>query len=206
MPESANPQAACFLFSGMSDNEVAALLADAPAPERFDKGAIIYSEQRFRRAIGWVLDGRVRVRRGHTVLNHIAAGEVFGAAALYGNEPDYVTEITATTACTVRFLPQDWLRRHMAQNPQLTENYLSFLSGRIRFLNRRIAALTAGDAEQRLLLHLRQRADRAGQLTVPSMAELARELDMGRTSLYRSLELLEQSGQIRRENKRFYIL
>lgn len=188
-----------FLFSGLLPGEIRTFSDTAPLPEAFEKGTVIYTTDRFRPAMGIVLKGRVEVVRGHAILNRLGPGEAFGAAALYGEETEYVSEVRAATACEVQFLPQALLDRWMQADHRITENYIRFLSDRIRFLNRRITAFTCGDAERRLLLWLRQHADADGALAPPRrMTELARQLDVGRSSLYRALDALEQSGLIRR--------
>ena len=196
-----------FLFQGLEAAERDALLQTAPPAEEFPKGAVIYSTGQFRRAIGVVIRGTVVASRAATVLNRMGPGGVFGAAALYGQQTAYVTEVTAATACEIRFFDEELLQRWMREDYRLAENYIGFLSDRIRFLNRRIAAFTAGEAGQRLLVYLHQHADDAGAVTLPrSMTELAHMLDMGRSSLYRSLDELVADGQIRREGKLIYIL
>ena len=195
-----------FLFQGLSPDERDRLLAEAPPPERFPKGAIIYSVERFRRAVGVVIRGEVLAICDAAVLNRLGAGSVFGAAALYGHTTHYVTEVRAATAADVLFLDEELLNNWMRRDFRIAKNYIGFLSDRIRFLNQRIAAFTAGDAESRLLLYLRQHSDENGLVTLPhSMSELSRMLDIGRTSLYRSLDTLATDGQIRREGKVIYI-
>lgn len=196
-----------FLFHGLSDTECAARLAQAGAPEQFRRGEVIYSTTQFRRAVGVVTSGTVRVFRHGAVLNRLERGGVFGVAALYDEEEEYVTEVRAASACEVQFFSQELLDRWMREDFRLAENYIRFLSDRIRFLNRRIAAFTGGAADERLLAFLRGRADEDGVVTLSmSMTELSRALDIGRSSLYRSLELLEQDGTIRRQGKQIYLL
>ncbi len=196
-----------FLFRGLSLDERNRLLAEAPPPERFEKGEIIYSAERFRRAVGVVLRGEVLVVRDAAVLNRLGAGAVFGAAALYGRETRYVTEVRAATATELLFFDEALLNVWMRRDFRIAENYIGFLSDRIRFLNGRIAAFTAGDAEGRVLVYLRQHSDENGLVTLPhGMSELSRMLDIGRTSLYRSLDTLAADGKIRREGKSIYIL
>lgn len=195
-----------FLFHELTPAEQQRLLDDAPPPEHFARGDVLYSTRQFRRAMGVVLSGTLRVTHAGTVLNRLGPGDVFGVAALYDRAETYVTEVSAATACTVRFFPQELLSRWMQADFRLAENYIRFLSDRIRFLNRRIAAFTGGDAEQRLLGWLRQHAAPDGTVTLTvSMTELSRTLDIGRTSLYRSFDLLERSGTVRRCGKTIYI-
>lgn len=195
----------CPLFADLSEEERQALLARAPEPQSFRKGEAIYTAHRFQRAVGLILKGRVTVTRSSAVLNRLGPGELFGAAALYW-EGEYATRVTARTDCLIRFIPRPLLEEWMRQDFRIAENYIRFLSGRIRFLNRRIAAFTAGSADQRLLLFLRQQADGTGLVPVRSMTELARVLDMSRTSLYRSIEELEAAGRLRRRGKLLYYI
>lgn len=195
-----------FLFYGLRPSERQQLLEEAPPPERFARGDSLYSAHRFRRAMGVVLSGTLRVTHADTVLNRLERGDVFGVAALYDPSETYVTEVSAVTACSVQFFSQDLLSRWMCTDFRLAENYIRFLSDRIRFLNHRIAAFTGGDAEQRLLGWLRQHAEPDGTVALSvSMTELSRTLDIGRTSLYRSFDLLERSGAVRRNGKTIYI-
>lgn len=195
-----------FLFCGLSSAEQQRLLEEAPPPEHFARGETLYSACHFRRAMGVVLEGTLRVTHTGTVLNRLERGDVFGVAALYDRTETYVTEVSAATACTVQFFSQELLSRWMQADFRVTENYIRFLSDRIRFLNHRIAAFTGGDAEQRLLGWLRQHAAPNGTVALTvSMTELSRTLDIGRTSLYRSFDLLERSGAVRRCGKTIYI-
>ena len=196
-----------FLFRGLRDTERQAFLQGAPAAETFEKGSVIYSAAKFRRAIGVVESGTVLVCRDAAVLNRLSRGGVFGAAALYGQQTRYVTEIKAATPCKIRFLDEELLQRWMRRDFRLAENYIGFLSDRIRFLNQRIATFTAGDTEKRVLQYLRQHAEESGLVTLPhSMSEFAHMLDIGRSSLYRSLDNLVEGGDIRREGKQIYIV
>ena len=79
-------------------------------------------------------------------------------------------------------------------------HYLDFLSGRIRFLNRKIGYLTAGSAERRLALYLAsfQKQELVLKDSISSLSEL---LDIGRASLYRAFDALEEQGLIRREGR-----
>lgn len=196
----------CCLFDGLDLSEQAALLAAAPPPVDFEKGVLIYSTHSFHRAVGLVVSGRVTVIRAAAVLNRLGPGDLFGAAALYGDEEEYATEVVARTACEVQFFSQPLLEEWMKADFRIAENYIRFLSGRIRFLNRRIAAFTAGSANQRLLLYLQQHADENGQVSPRNMTELAHMLDMSRTSLYRSLDELAALGHLRREGKKLYFI
>ena len=63
---------------------------------------------------------------------------MFGAAALFNRYTDYVTTLTARSACRVVFFPQEMVRRLIAQDGGIAMAYISYLSGRIHFLARKL--------------------------------------------------------------------
>ena len=200
-----------FLFQGLQTEEIQVLCEALPEPETFAKGSRVYAPLRFRRAMGIVLSGELQVVQpgghgGRVVMNRLTTGEVFGAAALFGEAESYVTEIAALRPCVVLFLSQElvtgWMRAHFP----VAENYIRFLTGRIRFLNGKIAGFTGGQADERLTGYLLAHRGEDGQVTLPgSLLELAQSLNIGRSSLYRSLDALTQSGAIRRQGRRIYV-
>ena len=85
-------------------------------------------------------------------------------------------------------------------------NYVRFLSDRIRFLNSKIATFTADSAKSKLMRYLVSQAELQnnpeGNVVLPvSCQKLAESLNIGRASLYRAFEQLENDGLIRRSGK-----
>ena len=195
-----------FLFQGAEE-----LLSDALAlgAERFSRGETICDPATAERALGIVLEGRaeaVAPTRERAVLAAFGPGDTFGAAALFGGE-GYVSRIRAVTGCTVLLLPETLLRQWFARCPRMAVNYIAFLSGRVRFLNGKIAIFTQDSAQHRLYRWLRANCDETGCLPEKlSMTKLAATLSMGRTSLYRAMEELESAGLIVRDGKRIEVI
>ncbi len=197
-----------FLLDGLTAAQKTACWSIDRGKERtFNKGAVIYSSEHAERALGLVLEGRVRVYHGRVVMNELQPGDVFGAAALFGGEETYHSTVTAHTACRILFLSQATVAQWMAAAPRIGENYIRFLSGRIRFLNRRLATLTAGQTDGKLWRYLLAHRDENGVVHLDGgMTALAKSLDMGRSSLYRCLDALVASGKIRRRGKEIDII
>ena len=169
-----------------------------------EKGAQVYSPKRFRRCLGVVLRGRVQVRRESLLMSTLTTGDVFGAAALFTDSPDYPTTLTALTACQALLIPQEGIRRLIRECPPFAEDYAAYLSGRIQFLSQRLEAVSAGSAEGKLARYLlTSGAD--GALTL-SATQLCQRLGVGRATLYRAFEALERNGAIVREGKTIRIL
>lgn len=192
-----------FLFEGVSPTEKEHCWAiDSGEEAAFAKGEVIYDSEHAKRALALVLEGNVRVLHGRVVMNELGAGDVFGAAALFGEEDPYPTTVTAHTACRVLFLPQATVSAWIAAVPRVGENYIRFLSDRIRFLNRRLSTLTAGHTDGKLWRYLLAHRGEDGVVHLTGgIAELAKTLNMGRSSLYRGLDALTADGKIQRRGK-----
>ena len=195
-----------FLFQGAEE-----LLHEAQTlgVSRFSRGDTICDPATAGRALGIVLEGRaeaVAPTREKAVLAVFGPGGTFGAAALFGGE-GYVSRIRAVTGCTVLLLPEALLRQWFARCPRMAVNYIAFLSGRVRFLNGKIAIFTQDSAQHRLYRWLRANCDETGCLPEKlSMTKLAATLSMGRTSLYRAMEELEEAKLIVRDGKRIEVI
>lgn len=195
----------CVLFAGIDPEKAADLMQRKGYAQRFERGEVIYSPGNYRKSLGIILSGRAVVEKENGVLlNLLSAGECFGAAALFNDEQRYLTTVRAKTSCEVLFLTMESMQEMLMQDPQIALNYIRFLSGRIQFLNRKIDSFTAQGAGEALLSYLRQQPNQTSE-GVP-MAKLAEILNIGRTSLYRAAQQLEDCGKIKREGRHIELL
>lgn len=187
------------LFAGVAQELLEAALAGAEelSPR---KGETIYTQERFRRCLGVLLEGRVKVDKGALAMSVLRAGDLFGAAALFSDGAGYPTTLTAQTDCRILLIPQEGIRRLIREDGGFAERYVTYLSGRIRFLTGRLGALSAVSAEGKLAQYLLNTCGEAGEITL-SAAQLCRRIGVGRATLYRSFEELEEAGAIVREGK-----
>ena len=167
--------------------------------EFFPTGATVYSPSHFCRCLGILLAGRLQVTKGTLTVSYLEPGDLFGAAALYTEAPEFVTTITARQSSRCLMLPQNSMDRLLAQDGPLRENYLRYLTGRIRFLSGRLQSLVQSGAEGKLARYLLANV-REGQLTCAA-TDLARRLGLSRAALYRAFQSLEESGLISRHGK-----
>lgn len=193
--------ASTFLFRGQGEDCVRACLgAEGCTLEHFSKGDMVYSPQTFRRSLGILLSGRLRVTKGNLVVSHLRPGDLFGAAALFAEGEPYESTLTAHAPCRAVFLPQDLVSGDLAEYPGLARNYILYLSERIHFLSRKLDGLLAPGATEKLARYLLAQTGAGGVLECPA-TELARRLDVGRASLYRAFGELEERGAITRAGK-----
>ena len=193
-----------FLFEGVADDQILQMRAMLGEPKVFEKGDVIYGGERCG-AIGVLLSGggECVAQSGGVLMKVFKAGEVFGAASVFGGGA--ASRITASTRSVVQFIDRETLLSWFTRFPQTSVNYIRFLSARVRFLNRKIALLTMDSAQARLMEYLTNQADEAGVVRIQNMTQLAKTIGVGRTSLYRSLDALCETGWITRENHQIYL-
>lgn len=169
------------------------------------KGNTVYDRRQFRRCLGIVLAGQIEVRKGSLQISTLSDGSVFGAGALFHGGENYPTTLTAVTDCRLLLIPQECILWLLRESPEFAEDYVCYLSGRIQFLSTRLDALAAGTAEGKLGHYLLSAAAETDAVTL-SATQLSARIGVGRASLYRAFDSLEQIGAIRREGKTIYIV
>ncbi len=197
----------CPLLSKTRRHAAFSLLLENGTVLSFEKGRLLTE---YREKLGILLSGELLVKNHSGVLlNRLTPGSLFGVSTLFCENTSHVTDIFAAKKSEVLLICEDALTGILTENPDLFRNYIGFLTDRIRFLNRKIDLFSASTAEQKLLVYLRhERKEENGAFTVtlPSMAKLASLLGIGRASLYRAAEALEEQGWIRRESSKKWIV
>lgn len=200
------------LFRGAPDTVLNKVLAATDCEVKsFKKGETVYSGKSFSRSLGVLLDGSLRVTKdtadGHSmIISTLTPGSLFGAAALFNDEEQYVTNISALETSKLVFFSQRLVERMIRREPQIAENYIKYLSERILFLNKKLYLLTAGTAEQRLAGFLLDNLPlgQAAELPLP-MNKLASALNISRASLYRAMDALCGCGAVVKTGKKICI-
>ena len=198
----------CFLFKGLSDKQLNIIIPRLGNPVKAEHGTELYRVK----SIGIILSGSAKIIRKNdfgisVTMRNIGAGEIFGMASVFGEWKADFSSIIAVTPCTVVYLNEAGLRELFAEYPETALNYITFLSERIRFLNRKIDTFSADSTEKRLYEFLLSQSDADNRVSLSfGMAELSRRLQIGRSSLYRSIEALEKNNLIKRNKNEFIIL
>ncbi len=145
-----------------------------------------------------------KIKLKEVILKYAGCGEVFGAASLLNNMPP--ADSTAECESEVILIPSSLVLKLISENGTIALNYLNFLSKKISFLNREIAILAAGSADDKLALHLYSLSSANADITVGSMSALASQLGISRASLYRAVDNLTTLKAITYDGKKFTIL
>ena len=122
--------ARCPLFQGVAEHLVEKIAQEAVSLP-FSLGEVIYSPRKFRRCLGILLSGQLQVTKGSLTVNILEPGELFGAAALYSDAPEFITTITARRPGRCLLLDQALVDQLLAEHPLLRRNYLCYLTGRV---------------------------------------------------------------------------
>lgn len=138
-----------------------------------------------------------------TVVRQLCEGAVFGCAVLFGGEA--VSHITALCDCELVTVSEEKMSDLFLKEPTISLNYIRLLSEKIRFLNKRLSDFTSGSVEERLYLFLKKAANEEGAVKT-SMTLLAKNIGVGRTSLYRALTALEEQSLITKDKNTIYIV
>ena len=170
----------------------------------YKSGDIIYSPECKQKKIVILLSGAASVfsldSQKKILLRRFERGGVMGIANLF-SEGRFVSNIVAQKNCETLEISKEIVVDCLESDKTLLHNYLSFLSGKICYLNQKILCLTAGSAERRLALYL-DSASACDSFSLPvSLVSLSEMLDLGRASLYRAFDKLESDGFIKRDGK-----
>ncbi len=175
--------------------------------EIFSSGEEVLTKTQNGGRIGVILKGSLTVFSGvenGTPLNHLAEGNLFGVSVLFGN-CGAETCIRAKTKAEILFIDEE-KTEPLWEDKVIRKNLITFLTDRICFLNRKIRSFTAGSAEGKLAMYFAQNASENFSFTIKtSLTQLAKDLNLGRASLYRAIEKMEAEGVIKREKKTIQI-
>lgn len=200
-----------FLFRGLSRAELLQALERIPCYQKiYAKGQAVYRPQEYERSMGILLSGAAEVTKENEpgnvmIVSVLSTGDAFGGAALFNECEDYVTTITARTEVRILFFPQAAVSL-LIQDPRMAENYIRYLSGRIRFLSGKIDSLIAGSAERKVAQYLLSRLEGDCVRLDCSLSGLADRLHIGRASLYRAFDSMTADGILTRSGRCIRVL
>ena len=197
------------LIGSASPESIEKYLTDGALCERsFEAGEIILSSESADRYVGILLSGAAAVTPSAdpsgAVLKVMGKGDSFGIANLY-SEAAFPSIITAKKQSRVLFIKGDAFKALIENDPDALREYLTLLSNKIVYLNKKIATFTAGSTEKKLCIFLAENQCGGELPSSISMSALADMLSVGRASLYRALDTLSEQGLIARDGKSILI-
>lgn len=194
------------LFCGLSLPDAAALLnTEGVTVQNFVNGALIYSATGFSRCVGFLLTGGAKVMKGdgdeRMLMSVLHAGDLFGAATVFSRSERYVADIRAQGSTWAVMISEDALRAIMQKDFRVAENYIAYLTARIRFLSARIDGFVQPTAEERVYLRIRSQATDGVYRPEGGLRAIGDALCISRTTLYRAFDALERDGKIVKDGR-----
>ena len=190
----------CPLLRGVSPDRLRQA-AGAGSRVEYPAGETVYCPDHFLRSLGVLLSGELQVTKGTLSVSRLEPGDLF--AALYSDAPEFATTITARRPSCCLLLGQPVVDDLLAEDALVRNNYLRYLTGRIRFLSARLQSLSQHGVEGKLARYLL--TNQRGQELVCPATELAGRLGVSRASLYRAFQALEDAGLILRRGQSIQI-
>lgn len=196
-----------FLFLDVDDAKVdTMLLFDGIKIEEYSPQEIMQSSKTPEK-IGIIIKGNAIVRSGDdgVIIRKMTAKDTYGAACLF-DKPNYLTCVVAVSNCTVITFDKSFVEKCISYDEIVSKNYITFLAKRISFLNSKINSYTAKNAENKLYAYLLQLPRNGNTVDLKvSFSTLAKMIGIGRASLYRSFEKLENNGTITKKDKKIIL-
>ena len=201
---------ASFIFDGMDKSDIGDAMAISNLYFReYEQNEKIFDGESFERAIAIILSGGASVYRASsckkTLLNTLRVGDSFGASSLFDKSSAFSTSIYAKSKCKIAFISQSDMESLFKKFPQISINYIKFLSRKIRFLNDKIDSFAARSAEEKTAKFLLLNSDGNKLNSALSMTKISSSLGIGRASFYRVLASLEAIGAIKRTDTEILI-
>lgn len=199
-----------FLLDGLNEDEKREISKSFGKSILFKKGEVIYTADKFSNSLGFICSGKAFAVTNNgqgLFMNSFEEGSCFGAAAIFGGGEKYVSTVIAKTDTEVLFLSEETLSQIFHKFPKTAVNYISFLSDKVRFLNKKLSMLSCINADETVYNYLSSVRDSDGYALIPkSMTLFSKMLGIGRATLYRSLDKLEESRKISRENNKIKVI
>ncbi len=201
-----------FLFDSMSSDEIEdALRHIRPQITEYKRGDLIFSPEEYETKVGFILDGKcevlhMRSEMSAVSLNILDKRRSFGILAALSAAEEYPTTIRAKTGCKILFITQGDLLTLINKSPKIAQNVIKFLSGKITFLNKKIATFSAESVEKKLAAHLLSEMQKYGSRIFPfNCKKCSESINSGRASVYRILEEFEIQGYVKHVERKIYI-
>lgn len=190
------------LFAGVSESAVSALVSDGRTRrEEFARGEAVCRRGAVNDDLIVILSGKAEVRKGSVSMRTLTAGDVTGVSTLFVDDAVMDSDVTAQTKLTALFINRAAVLAAVRGDPALAENYIRFLSSRVRFLNGVISRCAGADSAGKLARYVGELAARSEGRFPLNISRAAAELSLGRATVYRALDALAEAGCIERDGR-----
>jgi len=194
------------LFRGVKEETLSGLQeAEGSRKLTLQKGSALLRTGESNDGLILILKGKAEARKGSVLLRTFAPGDVTGVSTLFGGDEVMESDIIARSRLEVMIFPREAVRAALRSDAAFSENYIAFLSTRIRFLSSVISRCSGAGPEARTARFLCETACEKGDCFGINASRAAVALDMSRATFYRALSALEKQRLIGREEGKIRI-
>lgn len=186
-----------FLFADIPYEEICELIRCTEFEfEEYDASEIISSPNNFEKKIGFVTHGECTVERrnesgGVTVpINKISKSECFGILSIFSKEDTLPAFIRASKKCKILYINDKNLFEWINKDSRIAMNLIKFMANKISFLNKKISTFLPNNTRQKVANHILNLSKKLGCSFKLNCQKTSISLNIGRASLYRSLDFL----------------
>jgi CRP-like cAMP-binding protein len=167
----------------------------------FSRGQIVSDYKEYFGKIGVILSGTIVAEEKNScckvVLNTLKEGSIIGVTSLFNKESECVSRVVSKTKSEILFIAEERMTDYLLSDKDLNISYITFLTEKIRFLNRKITTFTTPTTESALVKYLSNQKE--DELIIVA-AKLSKQLNIGRSSLYRAIDELQKKKIIEYKN------
>lgn len=198
------------LFKGVEEKVVRKfLISDYICKSK--KNEKIIDENTEEKFLGIILKGKTstkaNVNSDEVILYDEEVSDVFGQSIVYSIGDRSNVEVVSLTNTVYLKLDENTITELSMSNPIIFNNSMNVMNKKIQMLLKRIKGFTAKSAEKKLALYIREQIDDNNVFTLDvSLSKLAFMLDLGRASLYRAIDTLENNNVILRNKKQIKVV
>ncbi|MCQ2427779.1 MAG: Crp/Fnr family transcriptional regulator [Clostridia bacterium] len=205
--------ASCKLFKNIPFNTIGAFVYTHCEVIRVEKDeSVPHFDSKDNRTVCILATGSAVVfsKKDHNfILRYISVGDAVGVAAVFADTPfesDAVSPLEAVEYVLLSRPAIDSLFHGEFSNIAIP-NYILYLADRIAFLNSRLNVEELKYCDKKVAFYLKCLANERTEFDLEmTICDLSVLLDLGRASLYRGLNTLEELGLIERHRNKIHIL
>lgn len=179
------------LFRGVEPSEIR-----SGSVVSFKRGETVSETQNGIDCVGVILTGCLAVEANdRSSVSVMKRGGEFGICNIFVREK-MPTRLWARVQSQVLFIPKDEFARLLGADSALMYRYVKLCNEKMLYLAERLRLISISDSTERLYYYLKSEAENGTVSLKISKDELARQLGISRSSLFRALSYLEGLGKI----------
>ena len=153
--------------------------------------------------VGIIIEGSIKIASysllgNELVFNNLNKDQIFGNNLIFSSHPFYKGNVISLSNTTIAYINKADLLKILKNNNSFLEEYLKIQSDFGKELNSKIKLLSFNSAKERLLFFL---DENGGSYEFKTISALAKELNLERESLSRTITKLVKEKIIYRDGK-----